>query len=265
MNILREVRRVNKRSMPIRIIFLLTFCVIFIVTTYAWFSTQRNVTLGGLEGETTPWDVSYYIKADEDKNETLVLDETVTFTVDEFYPGMPEREDTVNIYNMGGASTVIEYELLSVKVFGREILTKDAYGHQVLNVYEKDENGDEFLAGTVPITTDTTQDGTTTTIFSGDSAYPFKISYTYDKVKLIGAYKEGEEGSERAHGTFFYNMNWLYEGDEAKDELDTQFGRDAYKYYESGEDPEKAVEIMVRITSKFVHPSVDPDHPDYKG
>lgn len=265
MNILREVRRVRNKSMPVRIMLLLAFCVIFVVTTYAWFSTQRNVTMEGLYGETTPWDVSYYIKADEDEDETLVLDETVTFTVDEFYPGMPSREDVVNIYNLGGASTVIDYELISVKVFGQEILTEDASGNQFLNVYEKDEDGENVLAGTVAITTNTTTDGTTTTVFSGDTAYPFVITYTYDKTKLIGEYVEGAENSDRAHATFHYNMSWDYEGTEAKDILDTQFGKDAYTYYDAGYDTQKALEVMVRITSSMVHPSVDPDHPDYEG
>ena len=61
MNILREVRRANNKSMPVRIILLLSFSVIFIVTTYAWFSAQKDVKFGGLEGEVTSWDVSYYI------------------------------------------------------------------------------------------------------------------------------------------------------------------------------------------------------------
>ena len=57
MNILREVRRVSKKSMPLRISLLLVFCVIFIVTTYAWFSLQKDINLGGLEADVTSWDV----------------------------------------------------------------------------------------------------------------------------------------------------------------------------------------------------------------
>jgi len=204
MNILREVRRVKQKSMPVRIILLLTFCVIFIVTTYAWFSSQKDVSVG-LEGDVTPWDVAYYIKADED-DETFVFDETVTFTVDEFYPGMPNRVDTVNIYNLGSTSTAINYELVSVKLFGEEILTRDAQGKQHLNVYKKNENGENVVDRTVAVTTV----GNTTTIFSGDTAYPFEISYTYDKRKLTGEYVEGAENSENAHATFQYNMNWDY-------------------------------------------------------
>ena len=49
MNILREVRRVRNKSMPVRIMLLLAFCVIFVVTTYAWFSTQRDVDITGMK------------------------------------------------------------------------------------------------------------------------------------------------------------------------------------------------------------------------
>ena len=41
MNILREFRRVKKRSMSSRIRLVLIFAVILIVNTYAWFSTER--------------------------------------------------------------------------------------------------------------------------------------------------------------------------------------------------------------------------------
>ena len=262
MNILREVRRVRNKSMPVRIMLLLAFCVIFVVTTYAWFSTQRNVTMSGLYGETTPWDVSYYIKADKDKNQTWMLDETAVFTIDEFYPGMPSREDYVHVYNLGSASTEITYELISVKVFGQEILTKDASGNQYLNVYKEDANGDNVLERTVPVTvaTDETTETTTTTVFSADDAYPFEITYTYDRTKLIGVYVEGDESTEKAHATLSFKMDWDYDGTLDKDILDTQFGKGAYAYYEEGNNEEKAVEVKVRITSKMVHPSADPDY-----
>lgn len=261
MNILREVRRVRNKSMPVRIMLLLAFCVIFVVTTYAWFSTQRNITMSGLYGETTPWDVSYYIQADDEDDRTQMLDETAVFTIEEFYPGMPSREDLVHVYNLGAASSEITYELISVKVFGQEILTKVGE-NQYLNVYEKGANGENVLSGTVPVTvtTDEANNKTTTTVFSADTAYPFEITYTYDRTKLIGVYDENDPSTEQAHATLSFKMKWIYNGTLEKDILDTQFGKQAYTYYEEGNDVEKAVEVKVRITSKMVHPSVDPDY-----
>jgi len=243
MNLLREVRRVNKRSLPVRITLLLTFCVIFIVTTYAWFSTQRNVTLGGLEGETTPWDVSYYLEDD------WILDETVTFTVDEFYPGMPVRLDNVYIYNLGSTSTQINYELISVKVFGVEILNELKTKNEITTETTTDPDTERTL--------------TKTNIFSTNTDYPFNVSYTYDRDYLIRAYIDNET-TPASYATFNFNVDWPYqEGTTAeeivtKDMLDTKFGKDAYTYYQNeANDTSKALEIKVKITSKMIHPDIE--------
>lgn len=247
MNILREVRRGSNKSMPVRIILLVSFCVIFVVTTYAWFSTQKDVKFQGLTGYTTEWDVSYYVKENE------ILDKTTVFTIEQLYPGMPPREDIVNIYNLGKASSVINYELVSVKVFGQEVLSELSTPTQIIT--ETDENGVETVTYKIDI-------------FKGDTVYPFSISYTYDKLKLIGQYEEGGQYEDSAQGTMKFNVNWTYEGDGtdvenlAKDVLDTKFGKDAYAYYQDEDsDPSKAIEVKVRITSKMVHPDDDPDYP----
>lgn len=240
MNILREVRRVQQKSLATRIRLLLSFSVILIVTTYAWKSSQKDVKGLGLQGDITSWDVSYYVN--EDTNE--ILDEIATFTIDDLYPGMPVREDVAHIYNRGKSSTNIRYEIISVKVFEEEVLDE-------LN-----------------ITTTQGTNGTTIHIFSADTEYPFEVSYTYDKSKLIGQYEEGGEYADSAHATCKFNVSWEYEGNgtetenEEKDILDTIFGKEAYQYYQTaGSDVTKAIEIKVKITSSMIHPSVDPDYP----
>lgn len=245
MNILREVRKVNQRSMPIRILLLLTFCVIFTVTTYAWFSTAGKVNLGGLQADVTSWDVSYYVGDNE------ILDETVTFTIDSLYPGMPFREEFLHIYNIGEANTKIDCELVSVKLFGNEILAKDDEGNLFLEEHKKDENGQDIVEQKATIT----KVGNTTTVFAGDTVYPFNISYTYDNY-LEGEYDENDPvTSESAHGLFCFNANWTYKAEDsediaARDEADTRFGRQAYDYYVNrGGDPSKAIEIQVKIKS----------------
>ena len=40
--------------------------------------------------------------------------------------------------------------------------------------------------------------------------------------------------------------------------LDTKFGKEAYAYYQdSANDPSKAVEVQVKITSSRIHPSLE--------
>lgn len=234
MNILREVRRFNNKSMPLRIISILIFSVISIVTTYAWFSSQKDVKLGGLTGDVISWDVTYFVNGVER------FDETATFTIDQLYPGMEDWGDTVHIYNIGESSTGIDYQVVSVKVFGEEVLPSLTLGVS----------------------------GKTTTIFAGDESYPFKVSYTYDKDYMKEKYIDDATTPE-AHAKLTLNVEWDYEipdnadttnADESlnRDNLDTQFGKNAYAYYQrEGSDPSKAIEIKVRITSRFIHPNLD--------
>lgn len=231
MNILREFRRVKKKSMTTRIGLIAIFSVILIINTYAWFNTNKDVKINGLEGDITSWDVAYYVDDEE------ILDQDVTFTIDELYPGMPNREDVVHIYNMGTTSSSINYDLISVKVFGQEILPE-----------LQANNGIQTSGNTV-------------TLFADDTAYPFSISYTYDKTRLDGKYVD-DETTPAAVGTFKLNASWVYEGTgtdtekEARDLLDTKFGKDAYSYYQNEEnDPAKAIEIQVSITSKILRES----------
>lgn len=233
MNILREIRRIKKRSVPARILLITIFSVILIINTYAWFNANEPVNMSGLEANITPWDVRYYV---DDKE---MLDESVTFTIDELYPGMPNREDVVRIYNMSTTSTSINYELTSVKVFGQEVLDQLKENNMIQT------------------------DGNTVHIFADDTEYPFDISYTYDKTRLDGEYKD-DETTPNAGATFKYQASWEYQGngteDEnlAKDILDTKFGKGAYEYYQDeANDPSKAIEITVKITSSMIHPNAD--------
>ena len=233
MNILREIRRIKKRSVPARILLITIFSVILIINTYAWFNANEPVNMSGLEANITPWDVRYYV---DDKE---MLDESVTFTIDELYPGMPDREDIVRIYNMSTTSTSINYELTSVKVFGQEVLDQLKENNMIQT------------------------DGNTVQIFADDTEYPFDISYTYDKTRLDGEYKD-DETTPNAGATFKYQASWEYQGngteDEnlAKDILDTKFGKGAYEYYQDeANDPSKAIEITVKITSSMIHPNAD--------
>lgn len=262
MNILREVRRFNQKSMPLRIISILVFSVILIVTTYAWFSTQKDVKALGLKGNTTSWDVSYYINHETSE----IVDHKATFVVEDLFPGMDPSTDVVHIYNMGEASSNIKCELESVKIFGQEILIQNAQGKQVLNVYEEDERGNKVVVKQVEVVAQ----GNTTTIFSGDTSYPFKISYTLDKDYLNGQYDPYDEvTSVSAYATVTLDVSWDYEiADDTsttnenesvnKDTLDTQFAKDAYAYYQQeGNDPAKAIEVKVKITSSMIHPSLE--------
>ena len=101
-------------------------------------------------------------------------------------------------------------------------------------------------------------DGNTVHVFADDTSYPFNVSYTYDKTRIDGEYVDDEKTPE-ANATLKLNVSWTYQGngteDEnlAKDVLDTKFGKDAYNYYQNEQnDPLKAIEVVVRITSSML-------------
>lgn len=233
MNILREYRRIKKKSLATRISLIFTFSVILIVSTYAWFAEIQPVNLGGIEVKVDTWYVAYYI--DEE-----IFDETATIVIDEIYPGMTEQTEIIDIYNLGNLSTKIDFELVSVKIFGNEVLDEIKENNEIL----REDN--------------------TTDIFSTNKNYPFDISYTYDKEYLNETYID-DISTPNGKATFKMCVNWPYrEGDTEKemidkDLLDTKFGKDAFSYYLSGNTSESAVEIKIKITSNRIEERVKND------
>ena len=147
---------------------------------------------------------------------------------------MPEKEDVVHIYNLGETSTSIKCEVISIKLFGEEIVDQ-----------VKAENG---------IVTE----GMTTSILADKTKYPFNITYTADRLRLDGVYVDNTT-TPNAAATIKFNANWTYEEGnndaekQAKDMLDTEFGKNAYEFYQNSDnDSKKAIEIMVRITSSML-------------
>lgn len=239
MNILRELRRTSKKSIETRIRLILLFSVLLIINTYAWWYMNKEVDLGGLEADVRTLDASttYVI------NEENALDATTNFAVDEVYPGMPDYEDYVHIYNLGESSTKITLEIESIKIFGQDILG------------ELEDNGE------------IQKNGNTVTLFVNDTKYPFCISYSYDKDVLEEKYEygkltdgvfedlkndEGKYGYETDNSsvaTISFNINWEYDG--GSDELDTEMGKKAYEYYKNAKDNgDKAIEITMKIISE---------------
>ncbi len=217
MNILREIRRIKSKNILVKIRILLLLLVMLIVSTYAWWSGADS-TVKGLDLYTDSWDVKYVIKDQE------ILDEEYIMEIDKFYPGMEDNSKVVKIYNLGSATTVVEVELTSVKLFGEELLND-------LSI----KNGIEF-----------SNDNKTVTLFKTDE-YPFEIGYSQDKRFLQGRYTD-DENSSAAKGQITFSIKWNYNN--GNDSLDTTFGKRAYEWYkENEEDSAKALEVHVKIKS----------------
>ena len=46
----QEENQINKKEVIIRSIFIIIFFLLLIMTTYAWFSSQKDITIGNLRG-----------------------------------------------------------------------------------------------------------------------------------------------------------------------------------------------------------------------
>ena len=61
MNVLRELRKFKTKSALAKIRILILLAVMLIVSTYAWFSVEKDVSVSNIRGVVTEWDVEYSI------------------------------------------------------------------------------------------------------------------------------------------------------------------------------------------------------------
>ena len=61
MNVLRELRKFKTKSALAKIRILILLAVMLTVSTYAWFSSEKDVSVGNIRGIVTEWDVEYSI------------------------------------------------------------------------------------------------------------------------------------------------------------------------------------------------------------
>ena len=226
MNVLRELRKFKTKSALAKIRILILLAVMLIVTTYAWFYVDKDVSVGNIRGVVTEWDVEYSI------DDVVITTEEVVIACDEFYPGMPEFTKKIKTSNKTETGADIKYELKSVKIFGVEKL-------------------DELKAnGNV------TEAGTTTNVFSKEE-YPFNAGFSYDTDVIGGIDPITGNPTPNSHAELTVFANWSYERQSASktkaenDTLDTYYGEEAYEYYQNEELSEQysPLEITIEITS----------------
>ena len=162
MNILREIRRISQKSKRKRIILIVLLCVTLLSSSYAWFAATKTTTLNGLSGQVNSWDVAYVI------SDTEVIDKEVSFDLSTIYPTMPTYEQNLHIYNLGEKGANIKLEIISVKLFGEEILDSLKEKLEITNKDNKIIIFDDL---------------------SNSSEYPFKTQIEYDKLFIYDKYE----------------------------------------------------------------------------
>lgn len=135
----------------------------------------------------------------------------VTVSVDRVYPGMETFERIIQVNNRGDMEARLSYEVRSAKIM-------DEY-------YEKGQ--------VLPDTTEELTPDDIENIITNN--YPFKIIIETDETNL---------SAENGVGFFKIRVEWDYES--GNDDLDTEWGRKAYRFYD--ENPgEESIEINLLL------------------
>ena len=220
MNILRELRKFKRKSVRFRASFVLIFLVMLLISTYAWFDIFQFVDQTDIKATIESWDIRYLDQNSEE------LSEAVDFTVQHFYPGMENVQQDVVIQNIGQYESNITYEVISVLLFGEEVLDDLKTNNEI----QEAENE--------------------ITLFTDTTKYPFEVRYEWDKKQILGDMdiKDGDIAPE-ATAKVSFKVSWHYEN--GKDDLDTEMGKKAYEFYQNPDnDPTQALKIMLRVTTK---------------
>lgn len=157
-------RRLNLRS-------LLFFALLISFNSFAWFIYTNKVATG-VDVHVKSWNISFEIDNEQ-------LEEEVSFSVDEMYPGMDDYRDEIRIKNVGETDGKLSYELLSVRILDTVYVVSDdgITSDELLNSLKND--------------------------------YPFTIDIGV--TNPIVSHGGGEEG-------FYFSVVWPYEsGDDESD------------------------------------------------
>ena len=244
MNILRELRKIKHRNIGARVALVLIFATCFIINTFAWFSFQRNFKTSQFGATVREWNIEF---KDDAENE---LEDEVLFSI-EMYPGMPDFEENIYIRNKGDYDSSLSFALKTVTLYGELIYSSETIeGFTNLIIPQIDPeyvNGVRYL-----LVSNESYDGEDPVIM------PFTIQYSYNKDELTGKYID-DSTTPDAYATFTMNVEWDYELIEDnevnidRDDLDTQWGKDAYHYYttsvneDENETFQSAMEIVFEL------------------
>lgn len=193
---------VRKRFKLRHLLFLAVICS---VNSFAWFIYMNKVD-SDISVKVKAWNVSFQFD-----NQTMT--DYISFDVYDIYPGIPDRVESLTVFNDGDVDARLSYEIVYASIFGE--------------VYDVDK-GD---------------------ISSSDLAlkleqdYPFKISVDFSNEIL-----SGKGGSEE----FRVSTVWPYESFDEEtgninDDADTYWGNLAYDYMNNNDS--SCIELRVKISA----------------
>ena len=228
-----------KKEIKIRTLLLLI--ITLIMNTYAWFIYIATVSVG----------LNVHIKSWDFELQNGAQTEDFEFVVENIYPGVPIDETVQNISaaNNGEMDALLTCDVVYIRILDKEYSTAQKYTSTPLTELYTSEELLKMLY----------------------DDYPFKI-----KIYLIDTDTNGDEIATLYEGqdvqmptsskaNIRIQIEWLYEIDdntlnttnttlEATDEIDTYWGKEAYKYHQDNPDE---YSIVVKMDIKAIQKDED--------
>ncbi len=191
------------------------FLIVLIASnTFAWFIYATRID-SNVSVHVRAWNVIF------EAGENEVTD-MINLDVDSIYPGMENYEYVINAYNRGDVSATLSYQILSATILDQSFITVE--GRQAL--------------GQEPVATDLTTEQLKNKLLND---YPFSIGITISNGLI-----EEENGKE----TYTLSVIWPYENNH--DDIDTQWGINAYEFKEAHPDsPSITLKVKIIITQNL--------------
>jgi len=194
----------NKKKKNIILLFLkknklktlLLLFIALVANTYAWFIYNRIVS-ATMDAHIKSWQVTI----------DGAMNDSLTFDIDDLYPGMPEYLDEVSLINDGEMDANVTFSYKSIRIMDE--------------TYTVGENN-------------VTQE----TLEQKMEEYPFNISIESSATTVASG---GGETSLRLYITWDFG-----DGDEEKDALDTYWGEKSYEFTQA-HPGESSLEIVVDV------------------
>ena len=202
-SIFKTILKVLKRRF--KLWHILIIAILISTNTFAWFIYMNKVS-SDISVKVKSWNVSFQFD-----NETMT--DYVNFDVEEIYPGMEPKEQSLKVANDGEVDAELKYEVVYANIFGVEYNTEtsEITSEQLTNKLAND--------------------------------YPFKITLTSTSNVL------SKNGSNEY---FKVQLRWDYETTDTngylQDEQDTYWGNLAYTFQQNNINT-PCIQLRIKITA----------------
>ena len=148
----------------VRVSTLLLLVITFASTSFAWFIYSTKVT-AGISAHIESWQILFTDGQTE-------LSEYINFVIPNFYPGMENYSDQINVVNMGERQASIRFEIVSVSILGTDYICNDTDLTSDMMVSRLANNFPFHI--TFGLTNNTIDNNHGTTTFSINTSWPYE-------------------------------------------------------------------------------------------